>query len=482
VDVVFQAGETVPVIRLGLRRDEDGGVWLAVAGDWVIPPTSTPDSGEPEAVLRLAKQAHMALLRLSELAKPEREGLLLVSWKELFDDLPLPFCKPVGYGDGHGWRLVQSRFAWEKMGALQPRVFIKAVARLLAEQNGAALLRLMHDARWYSPTRTAFVAACYLAVQGGYARRTSAGELVAVITDPNEVDGTVVAVTPKPASQPSMHRSQRVAFARCLSLGKLHFSGRLQNLPLKPRTFPLLVGPSGVGKSHLATQVAKELGAHLMPLTFGRWTPAGARDSRQTMFAILDALAGHVRLVIFIDELDKFGGWDGSWARSVANDIWAALDGVFPLDTYHADKEAGKTLTTSDLARLWIIGAGTWQAQTEPSSERKPIGFVPSAVRACEPSSADVIARVRAAREVPVELLARFHSEPIHMSYPRPEEVPALFSQYGVVELAAEAGVDLASVKLDFSKGGVRVIEAFVADLLLKIQAKVTPQEIDHHG
>jgi hypothetical protein len=486
VDVVFQAGETVPVIRLGLRRDEDGGIWIAVAGDWVMPPTSTPESGEPEAVLRLAKQAHVALVRLSELAPPEREGLFLVSWKELFDDLALPFCKPGGYGDGHGWRLVQSRFAWEKIGALQPRAFIKSVARLLAEQNGSALLRLMRDSKWYSPTRTAFVAACYLAVQGGYARRNGAGELVAVVTDPNEVETAgkleAMAVTPVPVSQPSMHRSQREAFARCLSLGQLHFSGRHQNLPLRPRTFPLLVGPSGVGKSHLATQVAKELGAHLLPLTFGRWMPAGARDSRQTMFAILDALAGHERLVVFLDELDKCGGWDGSWSRSVANDIWAALDGVFPLDTYQADKESAKALTTADLARLWIIGAGTWQSQTEPSSERKPIGFVPSTVLAAEPSSADVIARVRVAREVPVELLARFHSEPIHMSYPRPEEVPALFSQYGVVELAAEAGVDLASVKLDFSKGGVRVIEAFIADLLLKIQAKVTPQEIDHHG
>ena len=157
VDVVFQAGETDPIIRLGLRRDEDGGVWIAVAGDWVMPPTSTPESGEPEAVLRLSKQAHTMLVRLSELAAPEREGLLLVSWKELFDDLTLPFFKPRGYGDGHGWRLVQARYAWEKMGALQPRGFIKAVARLLAEQNGSALLRLMHDARWYSPTRTAFV-------------------------------------------------------------------------------------------------------------------------------------------------------------------------------------------------------------------------------------------------------------------------------------------------------------------------------------
>lgn len=486
VDVVFRAGEGDPIIRLGLRRDQDDCIYVASRADWTLPTEATPCAEESESVLMLAKHAYEALVRFSGAAPARREGLLLVSVKEFFDDLNLSLCKPGPCEDGYAWRSAQLRHAWESVGAsLQPRIFLKAAARFFAEQNGAALLRLAREAEWYLPTRAGFQAACYLGLQSGYLRRDSAGQWVAVVTNTIEaLESKIVKVAALPSarkSHPHMHRAQRQAYERCVALGTLHFSKRLETLSLRPRTFPLLVGPSGVGKSFLAAQVAKALDAHLLPLTFGRWFPAGARDSRQTMFVILDALSEHQRLAVFLDELDKCSGWDGSWSRSVANDIWAALDGVFPLDAYRVDREDAKTVKPADLARLWIIGAGTWQNQTEPTSERRSIGFAPAAGRACESSSADVIARVRAAREVPVELLARFHSEPIHLGYPSPDEVPTLLRRYGVVELAAEAGVDIADIKLDFGHGGVRVLEAIVADLLLKIEERKTPREIENY-
>ena len=56
------------------------------------------------------------------------------------------------------------------------------------------------------------------------------------------------------------------------------------------------------------------------------------------------------------------------------------------------------------------------------------------------------------------------------LTYPAQDEIPELMQAYGIDRLAAEAGVDLANVEIDFSLGGMRIFEALAADLMLTIQ------------
>lgn len=74
-------------------------------------------------------------------------------------------------------------------------------------------------------------------------------------------------------------------------------------------------------------------------------------------------------------------------------------------------------------------------------------------------------------------MLARFHAEPLFLNYPALDEIPELLKAYRLDRLAAEAGVDLATIKFDFHHGGMRIFEALAADLLLTIQRNQTSRQ-----
>jgi hypothetical protein len=199
------------------------------------------------------------------------------------------------------------------------------------------------------------------------------------------------------------------------------------------------------------------------------------------MFSVLAAIEKHERVCIFLDELDKaFGpGEAGCWERSVMNEVYALLDKQLPLEDFarFQDKTTKTSKTGSsgiDPNRLWIIGCGTWQSLFNPRATIKTIGFQGGSQG---PSNADILDQVRTSNSIPAELLARFHATPMLLTYPAPDEVPELLKAYGIDRLATEAGVDLSTVKIDFSLGGMRVFEALAADLLLTIQRnKITRQ------
>ncbi len=192
------------------------------------------------------------------------------------------------------------------------------------------------------------------------------------------------------------------------------------------------------------------------------------------MFNVLDAIEQHERVCVFLDELDKAFGPDdsGSWTKSVLNEVFALLDRQLPIEEFaryqnKVTKNSKAEHTGIDPNRLWIIGCGTWQDLTGPQKTSKTIGFHGGDQ---SPTTTDIVAQVRKSRAIPVELLARFHAEPMLLTYPAPDEIPELMAAYGLDRLASEAGVNLASVKIDFSLGGMRIFEALAADLMLTIQ------------
>ena len=102
--------------------------------------------------------------------------------------------------------------------------------------------------------------------------------------------------------------AQSRALDAMVALGNLFFDGGAAGIcAIRPRLFPLLVGPTGAGKSWLVRQAVDQLGGNLLHLTFGNWLPLGTRHERSTQFTIIDSLLQFERVVLHVDELDKVG-------------------------------------------------------------------------------------------------------------------------------------------------------------------------------
>lgn len=389
--------------------------------------------------------------------------------------------------DWKEWAKIQLDYLWMLRGTQNPRRWALQAQLMLARLSGAALLGFLDAVRapGFQADSAADTAALMLAEHDAMIRR---GKNNAWVPVPEVPDSPVV-----PTIQaPLLHRSQRKVFERCVSLGRLHYSGMLAKHPLQPRTSPIIVGGTGSGKSHVAREVAKALNAHFLPLTFGRWVPFGVRDCRPTSFTILQTAKDHERVVVLIDEIDKAFAIRsaGEWGKVVLNEIFLAIDRQLPLSDFavyerstsrRSEEGAGasKKGEPPDVNRIWFMGGGTWQEFTGFSAHTRTIGFGGGTYSA-KSSDEQILAQVRASNIIPVELLARFHADPLLLRYPEPDEIPTLLSAYGLDALAAQAGVDLSEANFDFSMGGMRVFEALAADLALKVLEKERKQEVKH--
>lgn len=228
----------------------------------------------------------------------------------------------------------------------------------------------------------------------------------------------------------------------------------------------------------LIERAAELLGAYYRRMQRGDLAPQGASRMRASMFQILDLLVLHERVLIHIDELDKFGA-EGSgatpgndWGASIFSDLWSALDGVFPIDSYLAleDRPRAKdpTVNLQYLEKrvrncLYIVGSGTWQ-DIFARAAKPSVGF---ATGLDETPQAVTAADVRKSRLISPELLARFNANLLVLGYPDRDEVVNLVRASGIAKLAKEVGYDILPDDLDFRKGGYRVLETLLSRLLL---------------
>jgi len=263
--------------------------------------------------------------------------------------------------------------------------------------------------------------------------------------------------------------AQTEALARLIALGELHYRGDSMGLSLSFRCQPLIVGPTGTGKTALARRVAAHFGAELIRVSPGEWVPRGVRDTIPTLSLILQACASAEKVVVVIDEIDKCSGETStSWSRGVLAEVYSVLDRDLPAaDFLQANPAVGLSVAQlrQRAAAIWIVGIGTWQSLWQ---RRNTVGF--SAHRSGEqPSILDAIRKTQA---IPDELLLRFAWPPIEVPYPPPAETAAIFADSGLNDLAALAGVVLRPDTHDWTAGGMRSLETLATDLALQAQTK----------
>lgn len=282
--------------------------------------------------------------------------------------------------------------------------------------------------------------------------------------------------SPQTKSEPILTQNQQSVLSRLTDLADAFFTQEMMG-PIRPRLFPLVAGPTGVGKSFLAKQTAQRLNASFISLTTGDWVPIGAAaDYEASLYTILAKLAHNERLVLCLDEMDKVRlDVDGSWGRSVASDIWRVLDLNLPVAAFLKSPRA--TLQSVDIseeklrarvaAGLWIVGAGTWQTLHEI---RPQMGFTSNAPQQATRLTAATIARHS---QIPTELLMRFHPEVLHVAYPTCEETTAIYRDSGLTIAAASVGLTLEPALHDWSKGGMRTLESLWGEVAIRRRKKL---------
>jgi hypothetical protein len=238
---------------------------------------------------------------------------------------------------------------------------------------------------------------------------------------------------------------------------------------LNLRLQPLLIGPTGVGKSQIVKTAANRLGAYYLRICRGDWNVVGSRAGRPTTYQVLDYVATYPRVLLHLDELDKLTDLQsGDWSAALAGNLWSILDGVHPVAEYLRDVTFSDqpAPTAAELEaktkNLWIVGSGTWQGLYENGNSGSSIGFGRNLNKEKVGMEAIVKSRV-----ISPELLHRFNGDPIFLEYPSLDETRNLLNASGISRLARQLGVKVEPESIDWTHGGMRSLETVATRLAL---------------
>lgn len=257
---------------------------------------------------------------------------------------------------------------------------------------------------------------------------------------------------------------------------------------VRPRAHPLIVGPSGAGKTFLACELARRLKLPLLAVTAGGWVVHGAREPRYTLTAIAEFVEDNPCGVIFVDEIDKLDrrhAAESAWGASVQQELFALLDGDQRLDQLSFPAAARARLGRDYL----IIGAGAWQAEARAALEDgatggRRCGFAqPPAddggsdtAGAGEDFARRLAARLLAQDSVAEELLYRFALPPVILGPPLAGEVIGrILALHAELGMAAPAKVVLNALAAEAlaSRRAVRWLEGYAGELLWTLRGRL---------
>ena len=266
---------------------------------------------------------------------------------------------------------------------------------------------------------------------------------------------------------------QKRAYTSLLEIAELFFFTDWTELTIKPRLTPLVIGPSGIGKSTVVREVAKELGVPFMRLTASNWVPSGSRDE-PTLLRVHQFLNNNDQGIFFYDELDKFRGSNGAtssagggeWSASLVGELFDLLD--------RAPSQPIKNISWSPdiLQKLkqdfWMVGSGTWQQAWRDTSKSK-VGFGKS--DGVGSIVADVRRLVTATDAIPQELLRRFScgkGQLIVLPPATSTDFARAAEDFGIRKLAEAMKIPLDFDAAASSGLGARWLEETMAELLLQ--------------
>ncbi len=213
-------------------------------------------------------------------------------------------------------------------------------------------------------------------------------------------------------------------------------------LSVVPRTTALIVGPTGVGKTHLVRAFAERVGGTFVRVAVGSWAITHGRGvTLPTVTVIQDALDGTKGTVILqLDELDKIHSdtQASGWASAHLAETYDLLDQKNP--------------------RLFIVGTGTWQSIWRTRDKR--MGFCVVNDRL------DVMGAIRKASVIPPELLNRF-SQLLVLAPMNREDYEAVIKFSGLDKLADSKGYKFDLEEAVESDMGMRWMETEATKLMM---------------
>lgn len=205
---------------------------------------------------------------------------------------------------------------------------------------------------------------------------------------------------------------QRPVFERLSAIGRTCFAVQRRTIPIRLRTNSLIVGPTGTGKTFLASAVARELGVPFLSVAVSNWvllscSDRGAEVTWRSIVKFLYRNRREAGVVIFLDELDKLTGTT-SWDVHLRVECFGLLDLTLPTgitdsdnDLIEGDMHAAALEMLNN--RTFIIGGGAFQHLWE-SRAQSHIGF--NASFDAPPPTPDELAQT-----LPREIINRFSSE-----------------------------------------------------------------------
>ncbi len=268
---------------------------------------------------------------------------------------------------------------------------------------------------------------------------------------------------------------QQKAFEQLLDLTRVALFTQRQCFPVRLRTNSLIVGPTGGGKTYLATAVAKALNIPIFLISLSEWVLIGCstRGASTTWPAIVDFLAKHKSaegVIIAVDEIDKLSR-NSSWEVFLLTEVFSLLDLRIPNNLRDQDEDEVIGSSTIESARevlstrTMLIGMGAFQDLWE-AQQTTPIGFRQGS------ASAEITSLKKLAESIPPELANRFRSEVLilppltechyHEMLQRcAEQVPANFRKRFL-----SMGKDAIPLAMRNRKGP-RFLEELLVDLLI---------------
>jgi SpoVK/Ycf46/Vps4 family AAA+-type ATPase len=254
---------------------------------------------------------------------------------------------------------------------------------------------------------------------------------------------------------------QKAAYCELVEMGTLFFFNDWKPFPIQPRLSPLVVGPSGSGKSHLIRSVSQELGLPCLRLTPSNWIVSGAKGI-PTLYRVYEFIRDNEKGIVACDELDKFQLGQSDWSRYVIGELFDLLDRTLsqPIKEVEWTAEILRKLRYDFL----VIGSGTWQ-QLWTSASKPKLGFGNS------DDSPTMTACVRQSVEttdvIPMELLRRFNRHLIVLPPATESDYRIAAERGGLTKLAAELHSPLDFALAARSQLGARWLEEQMAQLLL---------------